>query len=131
MHVKKGDLVQVVAGDDKGKVGEVLEVRTKLASPTCCYPCTWLCCSLMIHAVLSHSLTLHDNDPTLAHLFDPQIYSKTGMVTIKDINMVTKHVKPQRDGEAGKIAKAEGPIHHSKVMHYSKEKGVRSRVSSK
>ena len=27
MHVKKGDTVQVVAGDDKGKVGEVVEVR--------------------------------------------------------------------------------------------------------
>ena len=29
MHVKKGDTVQVISGDDKGKVGEVLQVRMK------------------------------------------------------------------------------------------------------
>jgi len=28
-HVKKGDTVQVIAGDDKGKVGEVLSVDPK------------------------------------------------------------------------------------------------------
>ncbi len=27
MHVKKGDTVQVVSGKDKGKVGEIEEVR--------------------------------------------------------------------------------------------------------
>jgi large subunit ribosomal protein L24 len=29
MHVKKGDTVQVVAGDDKGKVGEIVEVSKR------------------------------------------------------------------------------------------------------
>ena len=29
MHVRLGDTVQVIAGDDKGKVGEVVEVLTK------------------------------------------------------------------------------------------------------
>ncbi|NES95117.1 MAG: 50S ribosomal protein L24 [Desertifilum sp. SIO1I2] len=29
MHVKKGDTVQVIAGKDKGKVGEVLETLPK------------------------------------------------------------------------------------------------------
>jgi large subunit ribosomal protein L24 len=53
------------------------------------------------------------------------------MVTVKEVNLVTRHIKPQRDGEAGKIVKEEAPIHHSKVMLYSKEKGVRSRVGSK
>ncbi|MDJ1178344.1 50S ribosomal protein L24 [Roseofilum sp. BLCC_M91] len=31
MHVKKGDTVQVIAGKDKGKVGEVLEALPKLS----------------------------------------------------------------------------------------------------
>lgn len=31
MHVKKGDTVQVIAGRDKAKVGEVLEVLPKKA----------------------------------------------------------------------------------------------------
>ena len=30
MHVKKGDTVQVIAGSDKGKVGEVSKVLTKV-----------------------------------------------------------------------------------------------------
>lgn len=29
MHVKKGDLVQVIAGRDKGKVGEILQALPK------------------------------------------------------------------------------------------------------
>lgn len=29
MHVKKGDTVQVIAGKDKGKVGEILKVLPK------------------------------------------------------------------------------------------------------
>lgn len=28
LHIKKGDLVQVIAGNDKGKQGKVLEVQT-------------------------------------------------------------------------------------------------------
>jgi large subunit ribosomal protein L24 len=31
MHVKKGDTVQVIAGQDKGKVGEVLQTLPKLS----------------------------------------------------------------------------------------------------
>ena len=27
MHVKKGDTVQIISGDDKGKVGEIAKVR--------------------------------------------------------------------------------------------------------
>lgn len=31
LHVKKGDLVQVVAGSDKGKIGKITEINLKLA----------------------------------------------------------------------------------------------------
>ena len=43
----------------------------------------------------------------------------------------TKHVKPQREGEAGQITQRESPIHHSNVMHYSKAQKLRSRVGYK
>ena len=43
----------------------------------------------------------------------------------------TKHVKPQREGESGQITQRESPIHHSNVMHYSKEQKTRSRVGYK
>ncbi len=42
-----------------------------------------------------------------------------------------KNVKPRKEGEQGQQKKLEFPIHHSNVMLYSKEKGVRSRVGHK
>ncbi len=32
MHVKKGDTVQIISGDDKGKVGEIAKVRSLAAN---------------------------------------------------------------------------------------------------
>lgn len=81
MHIKKGDTVQVIAGSDKGKVGEVL-----------------------------------------------QTFPKTSKVTIKGVNIKTKHVKPQQEGESGQITTTEFPIHSSNVMLYSSKEKVASRV---
>ena len=81
MHVKKGDTVQVIAGSDKGKVGEVL-----------------------------------------------QTFPKTSKVLIKGVNMKTKHVKSQQEGESGQITTLEFPIHSSNVMVYSTKEKVASRV---
>ena len=81
MHVKKGDTVQVIAGKDKGKIGEVIR-----AIP------------------------------------------KSSKVVVKDINVRTKHVKPQQEGESGKIITFEAPIHSSNVMLYSTKEKVVSRV---
>ena len=39
-----------------------------------------------------------------------------GKVIIEERNMVTKHVKPRRQGEQGGIVKAEGAIYACKVM---------------
>jgi large subunit ribosomal protein L24 len=81
MHIKKGDTVQVIAGGDKGKVGEVL-----------------------------------------------QTFPKTSKVMIKGVNVKTKHVKPQGEGESGQITTTEFPIHSSNVMLYSSKEKVASRV---
>ena len=82
MHVKKGDTVQVIAGKDKGKVGEIL-----------------------------------------------QTLPRESKVVIKGLNVKTKHVKPQQEGESGKIINYEGPIHSSNVILYSSKQKVASRVS--
>lgn len=82
MHVKKGDTVQVIAGSDKGKVGEVLQTLPKLSK-----------------------------------------------VIVKGVNIRTKHVKPQQEGESGQIVTQEAPIHSSNVMLYSEKQKVASRVS--
>jgi len=82
MHVKKGDTVQIIAGKDKGKVGEILRTLPKLSK-----------------------------------------------VVVKGVNIKTKHVKPQQEGETGQIVTIEAPIHSSNVMLYSTKQKVASRIS--
>ena len=41
---------------------------------------------------------------------------KEGKVIIEGVNMVSKHVKPKKMGEAGGILKAEGAMYASKVQ---------------
>ncbi|MBD2091160.1 50S ribosomal protein L24 [Microcoleus sp. FACHB-1515] len=82
MHVKKGDTVQVIAGKDKGKVGEV------------------------IRAIPDES-----------------------RVIVQGVNLKTKHIKPQQEGESGQITTIEFPIHSSNVMLYSNKQKVASRIS--
>jgi len=81
MHVKKGDTVQIIAGKDKGKIGEIL-----LTMP------------------------------------------KDSKVVVKGVNLRTKHVKPQQEGESGQIVTSEAPIHSSNVMIYSKKQKIASRI---
>ena len=45
-----------------------------------------------------------------------QVSPKEGKVIVEGRNMVTKHVKPRRQGEQGGIVKAEGAMYASKVM---------------
>ena len=54
---------------------------------------------------------------------------KTSQVVVKGVNVRTKHVKPQQDGESGQIATIESPIHSSNVMLYSTKEQVASRIS--
>ncbi|MBW4484294.1 MAG: 50S ribosomal protein L24 [Tildeniella torsiva UHER 1998/13D] len=82
VHVRKGDTVQVIAGRDRGKVGEVLTV-----------------------------------------------IPKTSQVIVQGVNIRTKHVKPQQEGESGQIVTQEAPIHSSNVMLYSEKEKVASRVA--
>ena len=82
MHVKTGDTVQVIAGKDKGKVGEVIKALPEVSK-----------------------------------------------VIIKGVNIKTKHVKPQQEGESGRIVNQEYPIHSSNVMLYSTKQNVASRIS--
>lgn len=49
-------------------------------------------------------------------------------VVVKGVNIKTKHVKPQQEGESGQISTFEAPIHSSNVMLYSSKEKVASRV---
>ncbi len=69
VHVKTGDTVVILAGNDRGKQGKVMGV-----SP------------------------------------------KEGKVIVEKANIVSKHVKPKKMGEAGGIIKAESAIYACKVQ---------------
>ena len=85
LHIKKGDTVIVLSGDDKGVKGEVIAV-----SPA------------------------------------------EEKVIVKDANVIHKHVKPRRQGEAGGIVDAEGAIYACKVALYCPkcDKGVRVKMAT-
>jgi len=40
---------------------------------------------------------------------------KKGKLMVEGINMQSKHMKPMKEGESGRIMKREGPIHMSNV----------------
>lgn len=86
VHVKTGDEVIVISGDDKGARGKVIEV-----SP------------------------------------------KEGKVIVEGVNIVSKHVKPRKQGEAGGIMKVPAPLYAAKVQLYCAkcEKGRRTKTTVK
>jgi large subunit ribosomal protein L24 len=57
-----------------------------------------------------------------------QAIPQSSQVIIKGVNVRTKHVKPQQEGESGQIVTFEAPIHSSNVMLYSSKEKVVSRV---
>ena len=54
-----------------------------------------------------------------------------GKVIVEGVNVVSKHVKPRRQGETGGITKVEGAIYASKVQHYCSkcDKAVRAKAN--
>ena len=50
---------------------------------------------------------------------------------MEDINIVTKHVKPRREGEAGGIMKVPGAMYASKVMLYCSKCKKPTRIAHK
>jgi large subunit ribosomal protein L24 len=57
-----------------------------------------------------------------------QAIPQSSQVVVKGVNVRTKHVKPQQEGESGQIVTFEAPIHSSNVMLYSSKEKVVSRV---
>ena len=57
-----------------------------------------------------------------------RVYPETSRVIVQGVNVKTKHVKPQQEGESGQIVNIEAPIHSSNVMIYSNKEKVASRI---
>jgi large subunit ribosomal protein L24 len=54
-------------------------------------------------------------------------FKTQGRVIVKNLNMKTKHSRPQQEGETGRITKQEASIDSSNVMLYNPEHKVASR----
>ncbi|HEY9657834.1 MAG TPA: 50S ribosomal protein L24 [Allocoleopsis sp.] len=57
-----------------------------------------------------------------------QVIPEASKVVVKGVNVKTKHVKPQQEGESGQVTTFEAPIHSSNVMLYSTKQKVVSRI---
>jgi large subunit ribosomal protein L24 len=60
-----------------------------------------------------------------------EVSPKEGKVIVEGVNMVTKHVKPKKQGQAGGILKAEGPLYACKVMLICPKCGKPTRIGHK
>ena len=60
-----------------------------------------------------------------------KIFRKEGRVTIDGVNVVKKHVKPNRTNETGGILEVEAPIHISNVKVLTKEVKKEEKVKAK
>ena len=56
---------------------------------------------------------------------------KENKVVVENVNMVTKHNKPQGPQKPGGIEKMEAPIHVSNVMYYDNKEGKATRIGYK
>jgi large subunit ribosomal protein L24 len=57
-----------------------------------------------------------------------RVLPQKSQVVVKGVNIKTKHIKPQQEGESGQVQTYEFPIHSSNVMLYSTKQNVASRV---
>lgn len=57
-----------------------------------------------------------------------RVFPELSKVIVKGVNVKTKHIKPQQEGESGQISTVEAPIHSSNVMLYSTKQKVASRI---
>lgn len=60
-----------------------------------------------------------------------EVSPSEGKVIVEGRNMVTKHVKPRRQGELGGIVKAEGPLYACKAMPVCPKCNKATRVGHK
>lgn len=56
-----------------------------------------------------------------------QILNKKNQIIVENINIKTKHIRPNQKEESGRIINFEAPIHSSNVMLYSTKYQIRSR----
>jgi len=60
-----------------------------------------------------------------------QVFPALGKVVVEGVNIVKKHLRPQKKGEKGQRIELPGPIHTAKVMLIDPQSGKPTRVGYK
>ncbi|MFQ9871589.1 MAG: 50S ribosomal protein L24 [Oscillospiraceae bacterium] len=60
-----------------------------------------------------------------------EVSPREGKIIVEGCNMITKHVKPKKMGEAGGLIQAEAPLYASKVMLVCPKCGKPTRLAHK
>jgi len=60
-----------------------------------------------------------------------EVAPKEGKLLVSGVNVVSKHVKPRKQGQQGGIIKTEGAIYACKVMPYCSKCGKGARIQNK
>lgn len=60
-----------------------------------------------------------------------RVYPKLGMVKVKDVNVVKRHMKPRKAGEQGVIVEINKPVRASTVALLAEDKATRVRYEIK
>ena len=99
---RTGDKVQVITGADKGAVGKVRAATQLLARPAA--------------ALRERARPARKSDVWAARR--TQVISvdrKKGKVTVEGVNIRSKHMKPMKEGETGRIMKREARHAHARA----------------
>ena len=139
MRIKVGDNVRVITGSNKGKEGKVLQVlknENKVVIDG-------------VNVVKKHVKPNRQNESggileveAPIHASNVKLIDKkaekaekkeTNKVLVDGVNIVKKHVKPNRTNESGGILETEAPIHISnvKVLDKKEEKKTEKKTSKK
>lgn len=102
LKIKKGDLVQVITGDDKRERSQAAgEEKTKKRQA---------------------------NKPKVGRVLE--VYPEKMRILVEGVNMVQKHNRPSQTNPKGGIQSIEAPLHYSNVMLIDSDK-KRTRVGTR
>lgn len=98
LHIRKGDKVKVIAGDDKGKTGEVLQV----------FPEKNRAIVADVNMVLKHKKPTNDNSGGIVE--EPAPVHASNLMLVDDAGNASRIGRKKVDGKSVRYSKKSGEI---------------------
>lgn len=115
---RTGDKVQVITGADKGAVGKVRAATQLLARPAAALRARALAPRAIFKVWAARRTQVISVD------------RKKGKVTVEGVNIRSKHMKPMKEGETGRIMKREARHAHARAHAPTPRRSSRSELST-